>query len=88
MRIFSRNKRKEAAEDLCYMAVEPLLVDTLRKRRSAKIREANELDRQRVEATVQLERDIASLDEEITYLERHPGSDAVLKEFIRQEKGS
>jgi hypothetical protein len=55
---------------------EPTMAERLRQRRSDKVRLANQLDE-----------DIMALDHEITWLERHPGSEYVIKEFVRKHEG-
>lgn len=55
--------------------VEPTMVDKLRKRRAEKVHLANQLDA-----------DVEALDQEIDWLERHPGSEYVMREFIREHE--
>jgi hypothetical protein len=55
--------------------VEITMVEKLRKRRQDKVTLANQLDE-----------DIMALDHEITWLERHPGSEYVIKEFVRRHE--
>lgn len=54
----------------------PSLVETLRDRRADKIKTANELDRE-----------IAALDSEITWLERNPKAQGVLRELMHKHEG-
>ena len=53
------------------VAVRKSLVDRLRDRRANLITEGNDRDKE-----------IASLDQDITWLERHPGSERVIEKFI------
>jgi hypothetical protein len=55
--------------------VEITMVEKLRRRRQDKVQLANQLDE-----------DIMALDHEITWLERHPGSEYVIKEFVRRHE--
>lgn len=63
-----------AAQDIAKPA-EPTMVEQLRKRRAEKVQLANQLDE-----------DVMALDHEITWLERHPGSEYVIKEFVRKHE--
>src|ERR1700730_17797886 len=53
----------------------PTMAEQLRKRREEKVQLANQLDE-----------DIMALDHEITWLERHPGSEYVIKEFVKRHE--
>jgi hypothetical protein len=82
--MFSRNKKEPEPEPINWQAQTPAqdikahvptMVEQLRKRREEKVRLANQLDE-----------DIMALDHEITWLERHPGSEYVIKEFVRRHE--
>lgn len=67
-------KKKEAGMPMEVRTPPPTrkgLLDKLRDRRLELVKETNDNDRR-----------IAELDREITYLERHPGAEEVLAEFI------
>ena len=54
---------------------EPTFLEQLRDRRIEKVKAANDLDRE-----------IAGLDAEITWLERHPQADEILRAFLAAHK--
>ncbi len=59
----------------CFVRHEPTFLDTLRSRRLDKVKHANDVDRE-----------IAGLDAEITWLERHPQADDILRAFFEAHK--
>jgi hypothetical protein len=84
--MFNRKKKPEPVENAMnwqaetkapppQIPVEPTMVEKLRRRRQDKVQLANQLDE-----------DIMALDHEITWLERHPGSEYVIKEFVRRHE--
>jgi len=82
--MFNRKKKEPKPEPINWQAQTPAqdikphvptMAEQLRKRRQDKIQMANQLDE-----------DIMALDHEITWLERHPGSEYVIKEFVRRHE--
>jgi Mg2+ and Co2+ transporter CorA len=82
--MFNRKKKELEPEPINWQAQTPAqdikahvpsMAEQLRKRREDKVQLANQLDE-----------DIMALDHEITWLERHPGSEYVIKEFVRRHE--
>jgi len=79
--MFNRKKKEPEPEPTNWTPAQdikprvPTMAEQLRKRREDKVQLANQLDE-----------DIMALDHEITWLERHPGSEYVIKEFVRRHE--
>lgn len=76
MSVFNRKKKDEPQNFTAAPKPRLRLVEVLRERRQAKIDLANQCDHE-----------IAQLDTEITWLERHLGAEEVLHEFVEKYQG-
>lgn len=80
MAIFSKRNKGEVEEApknfMPLVDTRPTLLARLRSRREELLKTANDADHE-----------IAALDADITWLERHPGAESILAQFIEQHKG-